>query len=152
MKCQRCSKIATLHITEVLPDDGHEEFHFCDDCAKLHLYAAQHESSEPVDDPEPATKHCRECGLKFLEFRNSGRLGCEHDYDAFAEELVPLLESIHGEPQHEGKVPHRRKHGDPTGGELTALRKRLQQAIDDESYEEAAGLRDRIRELDAEAR
>ena len=41
MKCQRCPKQATLHITEVLGDDRFEEAHLCEDCAKKYLYEPQ---------------------------------------------------------------------------------------------------------------
>ena len=34
MKCQRCPKQATLHITEVLGEDRYEEVHLCEECAK----------------------------------------------------------------------------------------------------------------------
>ncbi len=36
--------------------------------------------------------------IKFVEFRNSGRLGCPNDYVEFRDELMPLLENIHGIP------------------------------------------------------
>jgi hypothetical protein len=31
-------------------------------------------------------QECPYCGIKFVEFRNSGRLGCPHDYIGFAAE------------------------------------------------------------------
>jgi protein arginine kinase activator len=37
MKCLRCPKQATYHITEVLPEDRFEEVHLCEDCAKKYL-------------------------------------------------------------------------------------------------------------------
>ena len=37
MKCQRCTKQATLHITEVLGEDRFDEVHLCEDCAKKYL-------------------------------------------------------------------------------------------------------------------
>jgi protein arginine kinase activator len=153
MKCQRCTKQATLHITEVLVDEKFEEFHFCEDCAKKYLYpsaaankkamGAKTSSSDGPDDP--GGKVCGACGIKFVEFRNTGRLGCPHDYDEFQDELVPLLESIHGELKHNGKSP-RRLPKEKTGQvELSKLRRKLQDAINKESYEEAARLRDKIR-------
>ena len=41
MKCQRCPKQATLHITEVLGEDRFEEVHLCEECAKKYLYEPQ---------------------------------------------------------------------------------------------------------------
>ena len=154
MKCQRCSKLATLHITEVLPNDQYEEFHLCEDCAKKYLYpsstgkktSSTSQASEIGEDP--GSKQCQQCGIKFVEFRNSGRLGCSHDYDHFSAELVPLLESIHGDTRHNGKKPQRGSTRPPEQSELVQLRRKLQQAVTDEAYESAAQLRDRIRQLE----
>ena len=88
------------------------------------------------------------CGIKFVEFRNSGRLGCPHDYQEFRDELTPLLENIHGETRHCGKTPRRLPQNKQTQSELIQLRKQLQQAVTKEAYEEAARLRDRIRQLE----
>jgi protein arginine kinase activator len=123
MKCQRCPKTATLHITEVLGEDRYEE----------------------VPAAGPA---CEACGLTYLEFRNQGRFGCAHDYDAFKAELLPLLESIHGDVRHAGKAPRRLPRTPGTQAELTTLRRRLQQLVTEENYEEAARIRDRIKELE----
>lgn len=152
MKCQRCPKQATLHITEVLPHDKFEEYHLCEECAKKYLYptAAVKKPTtgggEATDDP--GGKVCEVCGIKFVEFRNTGRLGCPHDYDSFKAELIPLLESIHGEPKHHGKTPRRLPRAKAEQRELAQLRRSLQEAITNEKYEEAARLRDRIKHLE----
>jgi len=41
MKCQKCPKAATLHITEVLSDEQFEELHLCEECAHKYLYEPQ---------------------------------------------------------------------------------------------------------------
>lgn len=149
MKCQRCPKQATLHITEVLPHDKFEEYHFCEECAKKYLYpTAPKKSGGGGEADDPGGKVCQACGLKFVEFRNTGRLGCPHDYDSFKPELIPLLESIHGEPRHEGKSPRRQPREQDEQRELARLRRSLQEAISGEKYEDAARLRDRIRQLE----
>ncbi len=38
MKCQKCTKAATLHITEVLGDEQFEELHLCEECAHKYVY------------------------------------------------------------------------------------------------------------------
>lgn len=159
MKCQRCPKQATLHITEVLPDEKFDELHLCEDCAKKYLYeppgggkkagkASPAEGTTSVSSDDPGTKQCEACGLKFVEFRNTGRLGCPHDYDAFREELIPLLESIHSDVKHQGKQPKRLPKARSAEAELVKLRKQLAKAVNDEAYEEAARVRDRIRQLE----
>ena len=156
MKCQKCTKAATMHITEILAEEQFEELHLCEECAQKYLSesdnpkkSASGKSSgiSPLEDEEPGplAHDCPVCGIKFVEFRNSGRLGCPHDYQEFRTELLPLLENIHGETRHVGKTPRRRPK---TQSELIQLRKRLQQAVTREAYEEAAQIRDRIRHLE----
>jgi protein arginine kinase activator len=155
MKCQRCPKQATLHITEVLAAEQFEELHLCEDCAKKFLFepvktakVAAAAGAADADGDELGGKTCASCGVKFVEFRNSGRLGCPHDYDSFRQELVPLLESIHGDAKHTGKVPRRLPKAKAEQMELAQLRRQLQEAVDAEAYEAAAGLRDKIRKLE----
>ncbi|MFN4259977.1 MAG: UvrB/UvrC motif-containing protein [Gemmataceae bacterium] len=159
MKCQKCTKAATLHITEILSDSQFEELHLCEECAHKYLYEPQPKSgsaksSEVIqleEGDEIASLNQRECplcGIKFVEFRNSGRLGCPHDYEVFRQELTPLLENIHGDTHHTGKTPQRLPHNKQMQSELLQLRKQLNQAVNKEDYEEAARLRDRIRQLE----
>ena len=93
---------------------------------------------------------CPNCEITFKEFRSQGRLGCPHDYNAFAKELTPLLENIHGETQHVGKCPKRAPEASQKQYELIKLRGRLRAAIDAEDYETAAQIRDEIRELESD--
>lgn len=155
MKCQNCPKMATLHITEVLAENQFEELHLCEDCAQKYLYEPK--VVKPVDGEslgdggEIGARQCEICGLKFVDFRNTGRLGCPHDYSAFNTELAPLLEGIHGGTKHVGKVPRRLPQTQQAQQELNKLRKQLHKAVIDEAYEEAARLRDRIRRLEEPA-
>jgi protein arginine kinase activator len=159
MKCQKCTKAATLHITEIVSEDQVEELHLCEECAHKYLYEPQQKQQtgikqaqaapvEEAEEPAVLNRECEVCGLKFVDFRNTGRLGCPHDYDEFREELLPLLENIHGETRHCGKSPRRLPQAKQTQSELLQLRKQLLQAVNKEAYEEAARLRDRIRRLE----
>lgn len=152
MKCQKCSKAATLHITEVLSEEQFDELHLCQECAEKYLYEPQQKNGAKgapgKEEPDVPGKECPNCGIKFVEFRNSGRLGCPHDYQEFREELTPLLENIHGDTAHRGKVPRKGPQNKAMQTELIQLRKQLVQAVNKEAYEEAARLRDRIRSLE----
>src|SRR5262249_31924504 len=97
---------------------------------------------------ELARLTCPECGIKYMEFRAEGRLGCPRDYEVFRLGLEPLLQRIHRASRHVGKSPRR----PPTAAllaELINLRKELRAAVDAEAYEEAARLRDLIRQKEA---
>jgi protein arginine kinase activator len=158
MKCQKCTKQATLHITEVVSEEQVEDLHLCEECANKYLYEPQKNAGakgglgEPAEESDEISalnqRECPHCGIKFVEFRNSGRLGCPHDYQEFREELSTLLENIHGEIRHCGKTPRRLPQNKQTQSELIQLRKQLQQAVTREAYEDAARLRDRIRQLE----
>jgi protein arginine kinase activator len=157
MKCNKCSKAATMHITEFVTQEEFDEHHLCEECAQKYLYEPPKKGGPKVqvadvDEGEEFgalnQKECPICGIKFVEFRNSGRLGCPHDYQEFRDELLPLLENIHGETRHAGKTPRRLPQTKQAQSELIQLRKQLHQAVTREAYEDAAGIRDRIRQLE----
>jgi protein arginine kinase activator len=147
-------KQVTLHITEVLGDERFEEVHLCEDCAKKYLQQPQnnkdakaHLAGENEEDP-PSNAMCAACGMTFLEFRNHGRFGCAHDYDAFKRELTTLMENIHENTRHTGKTPRRAPRSQTIQAELAQLREQLQSLVHDEQYEQAARIRDRIKDLE----
>ncbi len=156
-KCQKCHNPATLHITEVLGESQFEELHLCEQCANKYLYEPQQKhgplkatASETREGDEGLSgqNECPHCGIKFVEFRNTGRLGCPQDYQEFREDLLPLLENIHGEVRHCGKVPRRLPQNKEMESELIQLRNRLKQAVSQEDYEEAAKIRDCIKRME----
>src|SRR3954467_7601103 len=167
MKCQKCAKPATFHITDIVEKGKHREFHFCDEHARQHLAPPEEAVEAPtmseiakklivsapgsLREPSPADKQaCPVCQITFLEFRNSGRLGCPHDYEVFRNELMPLLENIHDETRHCGKVPRRAPRNSQRQTELIELRNKLKRAIAAEDYETAASIRDQIKDIEQE--
>jgi protein arginine kinase activator len=167
MKCQHCEKPATFHITEITgseEDRQVQEVHLCEVCFR-----------EYINQPEEATEQkesllgtlaqikigktaeklakldaqtCPVCGISFQEFRQVGRLGCPHDYEAFRDELEPLLLNIHGAIEHKGKRPKR--NTSRRQSELLRLRREMQESIEKEDYERASQLRDEIRRIETE--
>jgi protein arginine kinase activator len=159
VKCQRCSKTATVHLTDIV-DGQKKELHLCQDCAEQQQLLTKQELNLPAIlqtiigqhlgqlNDELARLTCPACGIKYMEFRAEGRLGCPHDYEVFRTGLEPLLQRIHRAERHVGKCPRRR--GSPAlQAELLELRTRLRAAIDAELYEEAARLRDLLRQKEA---
>ena len=166
MRCEKCPKPATFHITDIVEKGKHREFHFCDEHARQHLAPADEAAEQPISElakklivsgqgplrePSPADKQvCPICQITFLEFRNSGRLGCPYDYEVFRDELMPLLENIHGETRHSGKVPRRAPRNTQQQTTLIQLRNELKRAVAAEDYESAARLRDQIKDIELE--
>lgn len=160
MKCHQCSKAATLHITEIVKGTA-QELHLCEECARQYLESggpphAEAPAGESADSSSDAAFEevdqltCPSCDLSFREFRSQGRLGCAHCYTAFHDELLPLLENIHGEKSHKGKSLRRASGSDLLQFELIKLRNELKQAVDHELYEDAARIRDRIQEIESQ--
>jgi len=166
MKCQKCDKPATFHITE-LEGGKHQELHLCEEHARHYLTQGE---SEPSGAPAAGAiaqqwavgqtaeelakldqKACPVCGITFFEFRNQGRLGCPHDYIFFEKELEPLIANIHGETTHTGKRPKRFAGGTQQKTELIRLRREMKEAIDEEAYERASHLRDEIHRIERAA-
>jgi protein arginine kinase activator len=159
MKCQFCSKPATVHLTDII-NQKKREVHLCDACARQHqvLPEAQQELNIPallqflIGQPLPAGARqdlaqivCPDCGMKYAQFRAQGRLGCPHDYEVFRDLLEPLLERIHRRTRHAGKTPGQFRRA-ARRARLRELQSQLRQAVEGERFEEAARLRDLIRE------
>lgn len=169
MKCQKCDRAATFHITDLI-DGEPNELHLCEECAQAFLQPATQEPSEML--PAMAgllaqhlavgetaeelerldQKVCPVCGITFLQFRKQGRLGCPHDYVFFEKEMEPLLLSIHDQTQHIGKAPKRCPHGADQQTQLIRLRREMKEAVAAEEYERASHLRDQIRGIEANFR
>ena len=164
MKCDNCNKTATVHLTEIKSGKKIEK-HLCEQCA------AQNEglpvkSHMPINElltnfvmahsgltTKEAAATCEHCGVTWAEFRQSGLLGCQHDYALFEKELTPLLQRAHEQATHHvGKVPARRGGtGVPMKRQVDVakLRRELAKAVEAEDYERAAKLRDQIKQAEA---
>ncbi|MCY2960404.1 MAG: UvrB/UvrC motif-containing protein [Planctomycetota bacterium] len=100
---------------------------------------------------------CAGCGLQLEEFRRKGRLGCPQCYDAFAAHLGEVFERVHGARQHVGRLPGTDAAIPPAPPDALALereqrlvdlRQKLEIAIREEAYENAARLRDELKQLE----
>ena len=160
MHCDVCAKNeATVHLTEIV-DGQMTKMHLCEKCAKKK--GAEMEEHFGLSDllagladldvkikPKTETEvKCRNCGLTYSDFKKSGRLGCGECYSSFGKFLTPLLKRIHGSTQHTGKIPIKISKPAKSFSRLRELRGRLQQAIDTERFEEAAKIRDKIRDIE----
>ncbi len=174
MKCQKCDKPATFHITE-MTDDEPVELHFCEFHANEYLHKkpkdAEKDLEEDVQESEnfpeedsvknsplhQATEELKEldfqvcpvCGLGFQEFRKTGRFGCPNDYKCFGPHIEQLLLGIHGYTEHIGKHPLHNSNSE-SHLILLRLRREMEEAVAIEDYERASKLRDKIRILEKE--
>lgn len=161
MLCDICGKNqATVHLTEII-DDQVSELHLCEECARQKsaemeqqfslgdLLGGLAEFEKTPKDLETVSLKCSNCGLSYTEFKKIGRLGCSECYLTFKKYLGPLLKRIHGSSTHYGKSPLTLLKVSQRKPELLQqLRERLQKAIEMEAFEEAARIRDQIKELE----
>ena len=165
MLCDVCHKIeASVHLTEIINDEV-MKLNLCEECAMKkssdmeehfglgELLAGLTEFGESVKAPtRGAVKiKCPNCGLTYSDFKRRGRLGCSECYNAFQSKLTPLLKRLHGSEYHVGKVPMKAPKDITTEAvsKLQELRLKMKRAIAIEEFEEAAKLRDQIRDLEA---
>jgi len=160
MICNLCGKNpATVHLTEII-DEQMSELHLCEECARKKsaameqqfglsdLLAGMAKDETVAKDEENVTVKCPNCGLTYADFKKIGRLGCGECYNVFKKYLAPLLKRIHGSTQHTGKAPLKGAKISKKRADIQDLRARLQKAVESEAYEEAARLRDQIKQLE----
>ncbi|NOS71662.1 MAG: excinuclease ABC subunit B [Verrucomicrobia bacterium] len=158
MMCCVCKeKPATVHLTDIKGDKV-QKVDLCEECAKtkgvndstfqladmLLGLGASHEIEQSAGG---ADVKCPACGFTQVDFKKSGRLGCPECYVTFAEGLESLLKSMHKGTKHTGKVPNHLRQKRDLSEQLNALNKKLAKAIATENFEQAALLRDEIKQL-----
>jgi protein arginine kinase activator len=168
MKCQKCDKSATFHISELTGPEP-KELHFCEEHAREYLnrsavqgemvgslasVLAQGIPKKMSLDKEKAELHeldqqtCPICGISFSEFRTRGYLGCPHDYEFFNKQIDAFVLNFHGADKHTGKIPERRLDNTQEWMLLIKYRRDLDDAVQYEDYERATKLRDKIKEIE----
>lgn len=93
---------------------------------------------------------CGTCGYSEREFEKTGRLGCAQCYETFGKYLHPLLRRMHRGDKHVGKTPGSEAREVVQRNRLRYLEGEMESAIRRERFEEAAQMRDQIRELRGE--
>ncbi len=157
MQCQHCNKHATVHLTEIINGKRIEK-HLCEQCAQKEGITINNQGAitELISNlanvqeevREISELSCPQCQLSWLEFRKGGLLGCPYDYKAFETPLAAIIaRTQEGATSHIGKLPKNPKGPMDKQISLLRFRQELQEALDHEDYENAARLRDKIRNL-----
>lgn len=159
MLCCICKeKEAKVHLTQIVGEKM-QKVDLCEECAKhkgvndpagfsladllLGLGASQ-EMEQATGGPEVKCPHC---GFTQADFKKAGRLGCAECYVTFAEGLEGLLKSMHKGIKHIGKVPTALQQTRDFSEKLKTLQKRLDKAVAEEDFEQAAVVRDEIKSM-----
>jgi len=161
MICCVCKeKEATVHLTQIAGDKV-QKVDLCEECAKhkgvndptgfsladlLLGIGASQEFEQATGSTEVK---CPKCGFTQADFKKAGRLGCPECYTTFSEGLEGLLKTMHKGTQHTGKVPRALQQTRDVSDRLRLLQKKLAKAVEGEDFEQAALLRDEIKQLTA---
>lgn len=167
MLCEECRKQNAAVFLKLAVNNKVKELHLCPACAakkgmSFGLESGAFNISDIVGNmsgyfkdflpPERKTLRCGACGLKYSEFKESGRLGCPDCYAGFEPQLTELMARIHGSAQHAGRAyadaPELKLSKAETARRLAELRAELKDAVAREDFEGAARLRDALKRLE----
>ena len=170
MLCDNCGKNeATIKLTQVI-NGKKTEMMICEECGKkmgiteinfempidlsnfLGDFISKQENEEmmPFDIPN-ATLKCNKCNMTYEEFLNTGKFGCEECYNAFGYKVDSLLKRIQGTDKYIGRKANHNENNkiqeNINVSRLEKLQQELKLAIKEERYEDAAKIRDEIKNI-----
>lgn len=168
MQCQECQKRpATFHFSQVI-NGKKSEVHVCEVCAMEKGYMTYPEETSLHNllsglfnfDSTSLNSHqgtpfqkateltCSRCSMTFSEFKRVGKFGCAECYQSFSAHLDPIFKRVHsGNIKHYGKIPKRKGSHLHIKRQIEEHKQKLQQLIENEEFEKAALVRDKIKEL-----
>lgn len=167
MLCEKCSKNEAIIHLVCINESEKEGIWLCHKCAKerttkdisditnedlkLNVDSLLDKFLELVDNTKKENKEnilkCNSCGLEFEEFEKNQILGCENCYLNFRKKLIPKIKKIHFSKIHKGKIPKSKIKKVTFENNLKNLNEILEEAVLKEEYENAAIIRDKIKEV-----
>ena len=134
-----------VHNTQNLCKQHATEAGFLIDSVDLSIVLNIGESDLPSKSRAVA---CSDCGMTIAQYKEKSLLGCPTCYETFRNKLKHIIAEVQDNHlQHIGRAPS--SEGVDVNRHLEVLRllKKLDKAVNQEEYEQAATLRDQIREL-----
>lgn len=93
---------------------------------------------------------CFVCGTTYSDYAKTSKLGCPECYESFKDLLEPVLEKI-TKPSPESELRKvREKQNKEIRSDILKLQMQLKKCVENEDYENAAVLRDKIAQLKAQ--
>ena len=187
MLCQNCGKNeANVHYTQII-NGVKKEIALCSQCARelgidnigmpdfamsLHSmlgdFFNDYAENSLLPDYMNESLKCKNCGMTYDDFINTGMFGCEDCYDTFSNPIDSLLKNLHGTAKHIGRglkgdnlknknIKSNEKSENTNSDDKNPknskedkekeLKKKLEKAIKEERYEDAAKIRDELKEM-----
>lgn len=156
-----CRRPIQVIYTEIMGKNI-SRFAMCAECPVLRQKLQGGGPTVQVSGKTPACLVCGGCGLTLDEVKMGSPLGCPLCYEIFGEEVIHELAQLErlppkfafqkkGEPLHTGRSPGQQQEIDPSL-KLMALQQALHETLGREDYEQAALLRDQIREIEEKSK
>ena len=165
MKCQSCGKKeATVRYMEDI-NGKKQEMHFCIDCAKKLGFVNFSDMFSPMFTNIPSLfgdfgfkeeLKCPTCGYTFDDYSSTGLLGCPDCYDTFEDRLDNIFLKMHGKNRHI-KLSNKKRISNAKSiqkdkidklDEVASLKNELKTLVENEEYEKAAVVRDKITKIE----
>lgn len=173
MICDFCKKNkATIHLIRV-QNDNVEKVNICAECAEDFTFFSEDDFYKDLtkilykifkaDEGQPngirelknlknleirKNRACSFCGMDLKNIKKLGKMGCPNCYREFKNILLPIIKAIHKNIEHRGKIPENTTGQIKLEKSIRDLRNRLKREIFVENFEEAARIRDEIRQLE----
>lgn len=150
MICEKCGKNpATVIYTQIL-NGQKSSINICSACAAQESIFDNLGTLLSFSPNQYRGAVCPVCKTTLAEFTRAGRAGCKQCYSSFRPYAQSMLRKIHGTSAHCASEGEKTGFSQKDGTE--ELKKLLSDAIQTENFEEAARLRDRIREIEKEGK
>lgn len=152
LKCSLCNQDATVHLTQIV-NNTIQKIDLCESCAQkkgvtdTEGFSLAEMLASSQSESTLRKQSCEHCGMNLSEFKKLGRFGCAKCYDSFDSVLKPMLEDMHMGSTHTGKLPKKTLSRVRVNEQISELKAKMEAAISEEAYEDAALYRDQLDEL-----
>jgi len=142
MKCDLCGADGAKYKYYEVYSDNVREINICETCARKKGVDVKNKDDTSVSN----IKICPTCGLTFKEYKDSRSLGCVDCYKNFYDQILTYLKSSQLDVKNKGKEPVKNTKVLFVKKEILEMKKKLESFVEEEKFEEAVELRDRIEE------
>jgi protein arginine kinase activator len=154
-QCSDCTKKTTIHFTQIINNKVYK-LDMCEDCpmkkevidpgsfSLTEIFGVESGSGKPKG------LVCNTCGLTDDEFEKRGRFGCPDCYTSFEPTIRTMIKDMHYGTRHTGKKARLAVKRVDLNGQIQQLKSELNDAVRREDFEQAAVIRDKIIDLEAQ--
>ncbi len=142
MKCELCGVNNAKYKYYEVNSDTVREINICEECAREKGVDIKNKEESVVVE----NGVCPVCGLSFKEYKESMSLGCAGCYNSFKDQIEVFLKESQLDVVHKGKEPIRDSEVIFVKKEILEMKKKLDSYVENERFEEAVKLRDKIEE------